>query len=189
MSSMKMVFVVAMSKWAENSLIRFTEVDDETQANVKFKFVGGDHGDGYNFDGPGNVLAHAFFPNQNRAGAVHFDLSEKWTLNNWGSPIQIDLFNVVIHELGHALGINHSSQEDSVMYAWYKPENSKLSEDDLLAIRQLYGVRLEHKFGPISPATRGTTSRTTTERFTTRRYNKTQFKRLFIHNSKVSITI
>jgi len=70
-------------------------------------FASGAHGDPYAFDGPGGVLAHHFLsapPNSEPvAGDMHLDAEE-----NWNAGASIDLFSVVLHETGHALGLAHS---------------------------------------------------------------------------------
>lgn len=53
------------------------------------------------------------------------------------------MLDVAIHELGHSLGLGHSSDNESIMYPLYfgKPKSIPLPEDDRLAMLDLYGAR------------------------------------------------
>jgi hypothetical protein len=106
---------------------------------VNILFAQGAHGDNFPFDGPGNVLAHTFYPAPPNpepiAGDLHCDDSE-----NWNAGANIDLFSVALHELGHALGLGHSDNPNDVMYPYYKMV-STLAEGDKAAILTLYAAR------------------------------------------------
>ena len=97
--------------------------------------VSGERRCGYPFDGPGKVLAHAFFPEDGRA---HFDEDETYTD---GTSRGTNLLWVATHEFGHALGIDHSDVEDAIMYPYYTGyvAGMQLHSDDIAAIQSLYG--------------------------------------------------
>ena len=129
----------AMALWEAVTPLRFTEAAD---GPMKIHFVDSDHGDGSPFDGPGRVLAHAFFPPPNAgdfAGDTHFDEQETWAVALPMPVDRFDLMTVAAHELGHALGLRHSTIRGALMFASYDGPHRFLAQDDIDGIRAIYG--------------------------------------------------
>ncbi|ROL50214.1 Matrix metalloproteinase-17 [Anabarilius grahami] len=139
----------ALRVWADPTLLEFHEVRGPEGADLQIDFLNGPHGDGYPFDGAGGSVGHAFFPSDpDRAGGVHLDAEEEWAFRQPATE-GTDLFTVLVHELGHALGLTHSSARQSVMRPYYQgplgdPLHFSLGHHDLQHITALYGKRGNH---------------------------------------------
>ena len=139
-----------IKRWTEVAPIFFREVgkSEAEEADFTIFFVSGEHPkknisspkNDDPFDGPGGVVGHAYFP---RGGHIHFDNDETYS---WNSDRGINLRFFVVHEFGHALGLEHSDVTDTVMIPVYDAEtkgwsgSDRLFEDDILGIRKKYGV-------------------------------------------------
>ncbi|KAI3842105.1 hypothetical protein MKX03_018379 [Papaver bracteatum] len=132
--TLKTVGKRAFARWAEVSHFKFSEATNEA-ADIVIGFYSGDHGDGSSFDGPGGTLAHSFSPTD---GRLHFDAEENWSTN----PKQdmMDIETVAVHEIGHLLGLEHSSEPKAIMYPiiLFGSQKRKLHGDDVQGIQALY---------------------------------------------------
>jgi len=135
--------------WSKHIPMNFTEVQPQSRPDMKFSFAVREHGDYMPFDGPGDELAHAFYPED---GRVHFDDEEQWAFED-GAKIKQgykDLLSVTVHEIGHSLGLPHSNEPEAIMYFRYKDPDVdsngqlvpfKLSQYDIRDIQAIYGPR------------------------------------------------
>lgn len=135
----------AFEVWAQVTPLSFSEVTGSADATFLISWVTGDHGDNSPFDGPGHILAHAFYPppinpQPGLAGDIHFDEAEHWSTTHNGNTGEIDLLTVAIHELGHALGLKHSNVGNAIMYPKYSGINRTLASDDIDGIQSIYGT-------------------------------------------------
>jgi len=75
----------AFRLWAEVTNLVFVRVTGSSQEpDISIAFASYQHGDGNGFDGPGSILAHAYFPQS--GGDIHVEDSENWTLNSYQVP-------------------------------------------------------------------------------------------------------
>jgi Matrixin/Putative peptidoglycan binding domain/Repeat of unknown function (DUF346) len=132
----------ALGLWAAVTPLTFVEIPFAANPMIKIRFVTGNHGDVQDFDGPGGILAHAFYPPPNSgdlAGDCHFDEAETWSLDLPASGV--DLVTVAAHEFGHSLGLAHSTVDGALMYPYYGGPHRNLEADDIAGIVSIYGAR------------------------------------------------
>ncbi|KAG8076207.1 hypothetical protein GUJ93_ZPchr0006g42649 [Zizania palustris] len=140
-ATLRQVFARAFARWSAVTKFHFTETASASDADIRIGFYAGNHGDAKPFDGPLGILAHAFAPTN---GRLHLDATETWVANGdvtrASSASAVDLESVAVHEIGHILGLSHSSVQDSVMYPSLKTRTKKvkLAADDVKGIQSLY---------------------------------------------------
>lgn len=129
----------AFDLWAAQTPLTFTEVSDSSTADISIGWAVGDHGDGDPFDGPGDVLAHSTFPNPYDKSQVflHFDDDEQWVDSD---TQDVDLETVAAHEIGHTLGLAHSSDPNALMFPSYSGPHRFLDQDDVAGAQSIYGA-------------------------------------------------
>ncbi|XP_054729218.1 matrix metalloproteinase-14-like [Anastrepha obliqua] len=135
----------ALVLWAQYSGLRFERIND-TSADIIMGFARRYHGDNFAFDGPGNILAHAFYPYEmgSWGGDVHFDEDENWQENSTDLATGVDFYAVAAHEIGHSLGLAHSPHYNSIMFPYYKGPGAgtTLDYDDTLAMYSIYMTKV-----------------------------------------------
>ena len=131
----------AAQTWAAATDVNFVLVSDSGAAIGSGSYQQGSTtiGDirigGYNFGN--STLAEAAYPppvnNYSVAGDIAFNTG---TAFNIGTTY--DLFTVAAHEIGHALGLGHSTTSAAQMYPTYNTIKTSLNSDDQNGIRHIY---------------------------------------------------
>jgi hypothetical protein len=130
----------ALNVWSAVANITFTQTTRPNQVrslDLTFRRI----------DGAGRTLAQGYFPDDVNpariAGDVQFDSSERWEVGNSLGSQAFDLVQTAVHEIGHALGLDHSNVAGSVMAPTVSPNQSfsRLASSDVDAIRTLYAPR------------------------------------------------
>lgn len=151
----------AFNIWTQDIPLRVYKEQTSRRADINVHFYYNDHSRqspicrDNAFDGLGNVLGHAFYP---EVGELHLDLSEYWGIFKETTIEEgryTDLFSVIYHEIGHILGLRHSpyALNTAMRFTYTSPKQHsreyKINSYDARAIKRLYpGNNQKPSIGP-----------------------------------------
>jgi hypothetical protein len=180
----------ALGLWASVAPLHFVEVEDEGGGPYQSSYPNGQFGqirfNAIHINGPDPVVgqpvakAMAYYPSAggNLGGDVFFDYDDRWQpIGTLSIP---DVLGAAVHELGHTLGLGHSTvQQSGVFWQWQEyntsgdivdvteakgatvmywvferfdgPGTGHLFQDDINGIRAIYGTGV----GSVTPLATG----------------------------------
>jgi hypothetical protein len=141
----------AFQEWAKYANVQFVPgTADSGNQTVSVMFAEGLHGDAYPFEPGSPILAHTFFPSptdpEPLAGDMHLNEDQDWQIGSG-----VDLYTVALHEAGHALGLGHTDDPNTIMYPYYR-FGAGLSSGDIAGVQALYGSP-DSSAPPVTPVT------------------------------------
>jgi len=90
-------------------------------------------------EGNNGILASTFLPPPSNGGSIAGDI----VLNSYYTikvNANYDLQTIMMHEFGHALGMDHSTTPSADMYPYYQGLNQAPTSDDIAGIQSIYGA-------------------------------------------------
>lgn len=125
-------FQSACDQWATPSGLSFAKAASAAEADILVTWAV--------IDQAGDVLGQSTTPDgRNTPVRMTFDTAEEWTKNNLVLTAA-NFLSIALHELGHAIGLDHSGNTTAVMYPTVAPfiPPTKLTLDDEEGAKYLY---------------------------------------------------
>lgn len=146
-SSFKQIVTRSFDEWASASKnkLSWKEVDNERQADVILTWTP-------KLDGPenspeaGRTSTRVRMNRANGTGVIDFAHIQIQTLINRQQVADAEMWRIVLHEVGHAYGLQgHSPSNGDIMYRAVNPRQSpQLSSRDIATINRLYSGYRAH---------------------------------------------
>jgi len=148
------------AQWARTGVVQFREAEDGVEPDFVISWRRGRHDDCSPFLGWDGGVAHATDPSWEGTGFIHLNADLEWTVaqGSAGSkesshspqgvalrrPKIVELSTVLLHEMGHLLGLGHGKATQSVMSALYPGGDhpaklAQLTAADAAGVHSLYG--------------------------------------------------
>jgi Ca2+-binding RTX toxin-like protein len=126
----------AFAAWEAVANIDFVQVSDSASVDIRLGWDSIDGVDG--ILGETNALFDSFSGLFSHA-EIAFDDAETYSTNENYSGSNVNFYTTALHEIGHALGLDHSPDSDDIMYA-YAGDMLDLSAGDIAGAQYIYGV-------------------------------------------------
>ncbi len=125
-------FSWALERWSAVCGITFREVgaDDDPMITITAEPIGDRGGTG----------AYSEIPDGSGGPVTcRIDTGLCWAFAAWPPAGFLDLGRVLLHEVGHLIGIGHASEKGNLMYSRYQPDCRNLGPWDIAEARLRYG--------------------------------------------------
>ena len=129
----------AFQAWEDVADIDFVEVADGSQTDIR---LGWD-----TIDGAFNVVGEAASRGSKTTSTlfsmteaeIRFDIAENWADSRTAGHNEVGLYQVALHEIGHVMGLNHTTDPGTIMYASDISDLDGLTAGDIAGAQAFYG--------------------------------------------------
>lgn len=135
--------VEAAAAWDAAANLNLAQVPEN--GDIVISWAASGYGGRHTFDGKGGKVAQTYYPYTGGGlwydGDIVLDDAETWVAAapTERFPNQVHLTSVVMHEMGHSLGLAHTSNRAALMWPYYSGVRG-LAAHDIAGVQALYGA-------------------------------------------------